>query len=158
MSFNNILSHSNIMTLLRSSRSVGRKLVYRDSNPPGPLHDTWDQNLFQVTDHLSRFSNQTEPQSVFFCPRAGESLRVAASRWEIRTRHCGSFDSPPPDSRLLPAAPLTIYRLSFAQLRRSRRDTSACRYGMTADIRCVLAASLTLFAADRGKPLRHTER
>lgn len=37
---------------------------------------------------------------------------------------------------------------SFAQHRRSPRGTSACRYGMTADIRCVFTASPRLFAVD----------
>lgn len=43
---------------------------------------------------------------------------------------------------------IRIYRFSFAQHQLSRRDTSACHYGMTADIRCVFSASVHLFAVD----------
>lgn len=55
-----------------------------------------------------------------------------------------------------------MYHLSFAQHQRSQRDTLACHYGMTADIRYVFTTSPHLFAVDLWKrlaiaPLTHLQ-
>ena len=77
----------------------------------------------------------------------------------LRTSHPGVRWQGPPLFGYLAAAEalravVTLLKMSdfsFAQHRRSLRDTSARHYGMTADTRCVFTASPRLFAIDLWK-------
>lgn len=93
-----------------------------------PLHSEGNLSLVTQTQHGSMYVQSYDATvDPLFCTR--RVLSTGSFLWAEADRKSLSWSCVPS---------VNTYHFSFAQRQRSLRDTWACHYGMTADIRCVL--------------------